>query len=112
FDAGSTGVCNPAFLGNIGKGVTFAQTGSGLTPAKTHLCEPFFATNRFQHRDAITHQTFHLFGADLAAPKAKNTAEALTNPSTLPQIVARLNDRFRQANANGAEPDLPPLPMP
>jgi hypothetical protein len=40
------------------------------------------------------------------------TEQGLTNPNTLAQIVARLNDRFRQANADGREPDIPNLPMP
>jgi hypothetical protein len=113
FDAGLTGVCSPTFQANVDEGgVPFARTGAGLTPGKTHLCDPFFNTNRFQQRDVITHEICHLFGPAFTDHSVTNTAEGLSNPNTLAQIVARLNDRFRQANANGAEPDVPALPMP
>jgi hypothetical protein len=113
FDAGLTGVCSPTFPANVAEGgVPFARTGNALAPGKTHLCDPFFNTNRFQQRDVITHEMFHLFGAAFTDHSVTNTVQALSNPNTLAQIVARLNDRFRQANANGREPDVPPLPMP
>ncbi len=112
FDAGLTGVCSPTFPDNVAIGVPFARTGTGLTPGKTHLCEPFFATNRFQRRDTVTHEIFHLFGAAFTDHSVSSTSQGLTNPNTLAQIASRLNDRFRQANSDGREPDLPPLPSP
>jgi hypothetical protein len=113
FDAGLTGVCSPTFPANVAEGgVPFARTGAGLTPGKTHVCDPFFKENRFQQRDVITHEIFHLFGPAFTDHSVTNTAQALTNPNTLAQVVSRLNDRFRQANADGREPDVPVLPAP
>lgn len=113
FDAGLTGVCSPTFPANVAiGGVPFARTGDSLTPGKTHLCEPFFKSNRFQRRDVLTHEIFHLFGPAFTDHSVANTAEGLSNPNTLAQIASRLNDRFRQANSDGREPDVPPLPSP
>jgi hypothetical protein len=113
FDAGLTGVCSPTFPANVAEGgVPFARTGNSLTPGKTHLCDPFFNSNRFQQREVITHELFHLFGPAFTDHSVSSATEGLSNPNTLAQIVARLNDRFSQANADGREPDLPPLPAP
>jgi hypothetical protein len=113
FDAKQTGVCSPTFQPNIDEGgVPFARTGAGLTPEKTHLCDPFFAQSPPQQRDVITHELFHLFGPEFTDHSVANTDQGLTNPNTLAQIVARLTDRTTQANSDGREADTPPLPAP
>ncbi|MDR3095887.1 MAG: hypothetical protein LBV73_02305 [Paraburkholderia sp.] len=78
---------------------------------KTHLCEPFFTSDPLDlQRDVITHEYFHI--QCLADISVNNTADALRNANTVAQVVAFLADRFRQANSDGNERAVPPLPVP
>lgn len=109
-DQGSAGRC--AF-----SPIPLASTQRKDPQPRVSVCDPFFtARDDLLRRDVITHEFFHLLGAtDPGFDKdhsVSNTREALTNPNTLAQIVARLNDRTRQVNTDGNEPDIPPLPMP
>ena len=88
----------------------FAATSAGESDPKVSVCDPFFEAAADLQRDVITHEYFHLSGlGDHAVP---TTADALTNANTIAQIVAFLFDRFRQANSDGNEPAIPPLPAP
>lgn len=112
--AGVTGLCDPTNARNINSGVVvlpFAWTIAAQPDPKTHLCEPFFGGSRDLQRDVVTHEYFHILG--LADVKPCDTRDkALNNANTLAQIVAFTADRFRQANSDGHEPAVPPLPSP
>jgi hypothetical protein len=102
--AGSTGLC----AGHPGD---HARTAAGQPDPKTHLCEIFFTNDGLDlQRDVITHEYFHIQG--LGDNSVSNTAQAFTNANTIAQIVAFLTDRFRQANSDGNERAVPPLPAP
>ena len=108
--AGTTGLCDPTAPRNA-KGLPHAWTQASQPDPKTHLCEPFFASDPLDlQRDVITHEYFHLQG--LADISVNNTADALRNANTIAQIVAFLSDRFRQVNSDGNERAVPPLPSP
>ena len=108
--AGTTGLCDPSAPRNA-KGLPHAWTLSTQPDPKTHLCEPFFTgDSRDLRRDVVTHEYFHLLGLkDIAV---NNTNDGLQNANTIAQIVAFLTDRFRQANSDGGEQAVPPLPAP
>jgi hypothetical protein len=108
--AGTTGLCDPSAPRNA-KGLPHAWTLASQPDPKTHLCEPFFTSDPLDlQRDVITHEYFHIQG--LADISVNNTADALRNANTIAQIVAFLADRFRQANSDGNERAVPPLPSP
>lgn len=109
-DQGATGRCN------LPK-IPFANTQRKDPEPRVSVCDPFFNSNKADlQRDVITHEFFHLLGRlDVGFDtdhSVANTQQGLTNANTLAQIVARLNDRTRQVNSDGGEPDIPPLPMP
>ncbi len=108
--AGTTGLCDPTHSRNA-HGLPHAWTVATQPDPKTHLCEPFFTRDsRDLRRDVVTHELFHIFG--LADISVNNTNDALRNANTVAQIVAFLTDRFRQANSDGGERAVPPLPTP
>ena len=108
--AGRTGLCDPTRPSNAG-GLPHALTAPSQPDPKTHLCEPFFTTDsRDLRRDVVTHEYFHILG--LVDTAVNNANDALRNANTIAQIVAFLVDRFRQANSDGQERAVPPLPMP
>jgi len=108
--AGKTGLCDPTHPRNAA-GLPHAWTVATQADPKTHLCEPFFTgDSRDLQRDVVTHEIFHVIG--LGDNSVTNTAQAFTNANTLAQIVAFINDRFRQANSDGGERASPPLPTP
>jgi hypothetical protein len=108
--AGTTGLCDPTNPRNAG-GLPHAWTLASQADPKTHLCEPFFTSDTLDlQRDVITHEYFHLQG--LQDISVSNTDQALRNANTVAQIVAFLSDRFRQANSDGNEAAVPPLPTP
>ncbi len=111
-EQGVTGRCDPK-LRPSGR-VPFATTRKDEPDPRVSTCTPFFSMHEDFQRDAITHEFFHLLGF-LDPPGGRsvtNTKEALTDPNTLTQIAARINDRTRQIDSIGLNPDLPPLPMP
>jgi hypothetical protein len=114
-DQGATGRCDPAI--RTPPAIPFASTQRKDPEPRVSVCNPFFDSRKEDlQRDVITHEFFHLLGGLNVGfdtdHSVTNTQQALTNPNTLTQIIARLNDRTRQVNSDGHEPDLPPLPMP
>lgn len=109
--AGRTGLCDPSNSRNA-KGLPHAWTFVSQPDPKCHLCEPFFTgDSRDLQRDVVTHEYFHLFGLE-DIEGITNTGQAIRNANTIAQIVAFLADRFRQANSDGNERAVPPLPSP
>ena len=110
-DEGATGRCDPSLPQN-GGGIPHAATKFPPTPPepRVSVCTTFFSDNEDLRRDALTHEWFHLLG--LGDNSVTNMAQAFTNANTIAQIVAFLHDRFRQANSDGQEPSVPPLPAP
>lgn len=89
---------------------TFAFTRGRVIPSDTDLCTLWFNSNPELQRDVITHEYFHTLG--LEDISVSNTAEALRNANTVAQVVAHINDRYRQKNSDGFEPAVPPYPSP
>ncbi|WP_332682157.1 hypothetical protein [Bosea sp. (in: a-proteobacteria)] len=88
----------------------FAWTTPGRKPPDTDLCTSWFNANADLQRDVVTHEYFHTVG--LGDISVSTTANALGNANTMAQVVAFLHDRARQANSDGFEPMIPPLPTP
>ena len=91
-------------------GVPFAASNKSEPEPRVSLCDPFFASNADLQRDVITHEFFHLVGLD-DVEGVVTTQQALNNANTLAQIVAWTNDRQRQANSDGNEAAVPPIPV-
>lgn len=91
-------------------GVPNAATNRTDPEPRVSVCTPFFADSSDLQRDVLTHEWFHLLG--LGDNSVTTTATAFTNANTLAQIVAFMHDRFRQANSDGGEASVPPLPVP
>jgi peptidoglycan hydrolase-like protein with peptidoglycan-binding domain len=107
-DQGDTGRCTASNFRP--PGVPNAATNRTAAEPRVSVCTPFFTDSSDLQRDVLTHEWFHLLG--LGDNPVANTAQAFTNANTIAQIVAFMHDRFRQANSDGGEPSVPPLPVP
>ncbi len=108
-DQGKLNRCDPSLPGRSNQ-VPHAATQRTDPDPRVSVCDPFFVDSADLQRDVITHEFFHLLG--LADKSVNNTNDALTNANTVAQVVALLHDRSRQANSDGGEPAVPPLPSP
>jgi hypothetical protein len=106
-DEGNVGRCDPAIHGGS---VPNAATSKAAADPRVSVCIPFFSASADLQRDILTHEFFHLVG--LADISVANAAQGLNNANTMAQIVAFIHDRGRQANSDGAEAAVPPLPSP